>query len=139
MGCGRSGVPRPSSVVTSAAPIVLTGVTHDRTARPLTMTAHAPHWPRPQPNFGPRRPRSSLRMCSSGVEGSASTVCGAPLTRTVMEAMGCLRLVGQAVVDVVHAELVRLVRLVDRAQSGARPLPELRHVGVVVDDHLQAL
>ena len=37
-----------------------TGVTHERTARPPIITVHAPHWPRPQPNFGPRSAESSL-------------------------------------------------------------------------------
>src|SRR6185503_7953165 len=41
--------------------------------------------------------------------------------------------------DVVDAELVRFVRLIDRPQPDARPLPELRDVGVVVHDHLQPL
>src|SRR5580765_2868173 len=48
-------------------------------------------------------------------------------------------LVRQPVDDVVHAELVGFVRFVDRPQPRARPLPELRHIGVVVHDHLQAL
>ena len=30
-----------------------TGVTQERIACPSTMTVQAPHWPRPQPNFGP--------------------------------------------------------------------------------------
>ena len=45
----------------SAPFIVLTGVRHVRTARPLTMAVQEPHCPRPQPNFGPFSCRSSLR------------------------------------------------------------------------------
>src|SRR5262249_25328763 len=44
-------------------------------------------------------------------------------------------LVCHPVNDVVHAELVRFVRLVDRFESRVRPLPVLRDVGVVVDHH----
>ena len=46
-------MPRPSSVVISAPFTVLTGVRQERTARPLTMAVQEPHWPSPQPNFGP--------------------------------------------------------------------------------------
>ena len=42
--------------------------------------------------------------------------------------------VRQPVDDVVDSELVRLVRLVERPEAAARPLPVLRDVGVVVDD-----
>src|SRR4030095_4832213 len=80
IGCGRSGDPSPSNVVISAPATVLTGVTQERTARPRTMTVQKPHCPRPQPNFGPLNWRSSLRTYRSGVAGSTSTVCGAPLT-----------------------------------------------------------
>src|SRR5262245_6419619 len=44
-------------------------------------------------------------------------------------------LVCHSINDVVHAEPVRLVRLVDRFEAGVRPLPELRDVGVVVNHH----
>src|SRR3954453_9618490 len=44
-------------------------------------------------------------------------------------------LVCHTVNDVVHAELIRLVRFVDRFQAGVGPLPELRDVGVVIDHH----
>src|SRR5207253_3330860 len=60
------------------------GMTHDRTAAPLMITVHAPHWPSPQPNRGPCRPRSLRRMYSSGVEGSTSTVCARPFTLRVI-------------------------------------------------------
>ena len=44
-----------------------------------------------------------------------------------------------AVEEIVHAELVRLVGVVHRPQSAAGPFPELRDVGVVVDDHDEPL
>src|SRR5207237_6420762 len=70
----------PSRVVISAPATVPIGVTHERTARPRTMTVHAPHWPRPQPSFGPLSPRSSLSTYSSGVAGSTSRRCERPFT-----------------------------------------------------------
>src|SRR5215510_519156 len=61
---------------------------HDLIAWPLEITVQAPHWPRPQPNLGPRSSRSSLRTNSSGVAGSTSTVRARPFTRSVKAAMG---------------------------------------------------
>src|ERR1700758_3781170 len=69
----------PSSVVTSFLTLE-TGVMHDRVATPLIITVHAPHWPSPQPNRGPRRSRSLRRMYSRGVVGSTSRVCDLPFT-----------------------------------------------------------
>src|SRR5262245_48358382 len=48
-------------------------------------------------------------------------------------------LMGHSVDEIVDTELIRFVRLIDRPQARSRPLPELRDVGVVVHDHLQAL
>src|SRR4051794_34771102 len=48
------------------------------------MTVQQPHCPRPHPNFGPRKARSSARTYSNGVAGSASTVCERPLTFSVI-------------------------------------------------------
>src|SRR5215510_16469856 len=48
-------------------------------------------------------------------------------------------LVREPVHDVVDAELVGLVGVVDGTEPGAGPFPELRDIGVVVDDHLQPL
>src|SRR5947208_4763819 len=48
------------------------------------MTVQQPHWPSPQPNFGPRSSRSSLRIYSSGVAGSASRVFIRPFTFSVI-------------------------------------------------------
>src|SRR5439155_12410801 len=70
---------------------VPTGVTQERTARPRAMTVHAPHCPRPQPNFGPRSPRSSLSTYRRGVAGSTSTVSDRPLTWRAMELILDLR------------------------------------------------
>src|SRR5580765_2514186 len=49
------------------------------------------------------------------------------------------RLVRQAIDEVVHAELVRLVGLIEGAKAAPGPFPELRDVGVVVDDGHQPL
>src|SRR5580693_7861798 len=81
-GCSLPPLARPSSVVIS--PLMLeTGVIHDRVATPPTITVHSPHWPSPQPNRGPCKPRSLRRIYSSGVEGSTSTVCMLPFTFNV--------------------------------------------------------
>src|SRR6266850_5188068 len=48
-------------------------------------------------------------------------------------------LVRQTVHEVVDAQLVRLVGLIDGTKSLARPFPELRDIGVVVDDDLEPL
>src|SRR5438876_3750868 len=90
MGCGLSIDPNPSSVVMSEPCTLNTGVTHERIAWPLTITVHAPHWPRPQPNFDPFNWRSSLRMYNSGVVGSTSTVCARPFTLRVITLIGPL-------------------------------------------------
>ncbi len=44
------------------------------------MTVHAPHCPRPHPNFAPLRPRLLRSTYSSGVSGSTSISCVVPLT-----------------------------------------------------------
>src|SRR5437763_9552238 len=55
---------------------------------------HAPHWPRPQPNFGPVRPRSLRRMYRSGVSAAATMSCAAPLTIRRVVMLGGMRLPG---------------------------------------------
>jgi len=45
----------------------------------------------------------------------------------------------ETVDQVIHAELIRLVGLIERTKAPAGPLPELRDVGVVVDDGHQTL
>src|SRR3954466_1163592 len=50
-----------------------------------------------------------------------------------------IRSVRQTVHEVVDAQLVRFVGLIDGTKSLARPFPELRDVGVVVDDDLEPL
>src|SRR5262249_25603675 len=47
--------------------------------------------------------------------------------------------VAETVDHVIDADLIGLVGFAHRTQPETRPLPELRDVGVVVDDHLQAL
>src|SRR3989442_399910 len=56
---------------------------HDRVATPFMITVQAPHWPSPQPNRGPCRPRSLRRIYKRGVDGSISNVCTPPLTFNV--------------------------------------------------------
>src|SRR5512146_3155474 len=84
MGWGFSGDPIPSSVTTSLPTAALTGMMQVRTAAPLTSATHAPHWPRPQPNFGPRSSRSSLNAYRRGVEGLRSSAWLRPLTFSVI-------------------------------------------------------
>lgn len=84
MGCGFSGVTRPSRVVTSSCPTALTGITQDRTTWPRMMTVQAPHCAIPQPNRGPRNPKSSLSTNKSGVSGSTLTVWRRPFTFSVI-------------------------------------------------------
>src|SRR5207247_8485355 len=43
-------------------------------------------------------------------------------------------LMGQSIHEKIHADLECLIRFVDRLEARARPLPELRDVGVVRDD-----
>jgi len=74
-------------VVISALVTALTGVMQDLMAWPFEITVHEPHWPRPQPNLGPRSSRSSLRTNSRGVAGSTSTVRERPFTFSVRVAM----------------------------------------------------
>src|SRR5579862_8810364 len=81
-GCSLPPLESPSSVVTSLL-TEETGVMHDRVAPPFMITVHTPHWPSPQPNRGPCKPRSLRRMYSSGVDGSTSTVCMLPFTFNV--------------------------------------------------------
>src|SRR4051812_8645341 len=82
-GCSTPFLASPSRVVTSLFTAEV-GVIHDRVATPLMSTVHAPHWPSPQPNRGPWRPRSLRRIYNSGVEGSISSVCVPPFTFNVI-------------------------------------------------------
>src|SRR5665811_54035 len=52
---GAFSSPNPSSVVISRSTTAETGVRQDRMALPSASTVQAPHWARPQPNFGPFR------------------------------------------------------------------------------------
>src|SRR5882724_12659592 len=80
-GCGRSALPKPSTVAMSLSATDHSGVSHDVTARPLTMTLQAPHSPAPQPKCGPLRPSGPRRMSSRDRSGSASTAVSTPLRR----------------------------------------------------------
>src|ERR1051326_7658822 len=108
-GCGFSGVPRPSRVVTSSGPTALTGITQERTTCPRRMTVQEPHWAMPQTNLGPRRPSSSVRTESKGGSGTTSTVWDVPLT--LRENLGIFSGLRNATL---------LCPLAPLAQSGAR-------------------
>ena len=80
-------MPNPSRVVTWSFPTSRSAIEHVLTSLPPTMAAHAPHCPRPQPNFGPLKPRSFRSTYNSGVSEAASTKWGLPLT-VIRNAMG---------------------------------------------------
>src|SRR6266540_5467425 len=86
-GWSLAALPRPSIVV--ILPLAAeTGVTQERTGFPSISTVHAPHWARPQPNFGPFSSRSLRRTYRSGVSGATDdTRRAAPFTRNVNSAM----------------------------------------------------
>ena len=63
---------------------------HERMARPLSSTVHAPHTPTPQPYFVPSRPRRSPNTHSSGMRPSASTSRPTPLTISENVGIGAL-------------------------------------------------
>src|SRR4249920_2450830 len=98
-GCGFSGVPRPSMVVT--LPFAAE-----------TATEHAPHCARPQPNFGPFRFSSLRNTYSSGVSGAAATSCSFPLT--VIVVMAPLLSVSPEHRRVVEARIVVHRRILER-------------------------
>src|SRR5262245_18220595 len=108
----------PSSVVTSPfTPDV--GVTQERVAVPLMITAHAPHCPRPQPKRGPCRFRSLRRTYSRGVDGSTSTVWFVPFTFNVILAMSVTidRLRPEIKADLMYG-FVHVARQICRAGRG---------------------
>ncbi len=81
MRWGFSGVPRPSTVMTSAPSRSAILVRQERTALPLTITMQAPHWPlRSQDCLAPVRRRSSRSRSSRTVFDSAIHSCRTPLT-----------------------------------------------------------
>src|SRR2546427_7484216 len=81
-------VPSPSSVVMAPFAAADTGTEQERTDLPSISTVQAPHWPRPQPNFGPFSSRSLRRTYRSGVSGATDdTRRVAPFTRNVKSAM----------------------------------------------------
>src|SRR5207302_6195334 len=80
----------PSMVVTLLPAASASGVMHERMARPLSSTVHAPHTPTPQPYFVPSRPRRSPNTHSSGMRPSASTSRPTPLTISENVGIGAL-------------------------------------------------
>jgi hypothetical protein len=80
IGWGLSIEPSPSKVSIVRPSAFATGVTQERIAAPSMITVQAPHCARPQPNFGPFRPRSLRSTYKSGVSGLTSTVCFLPFT-----------------------------------------------------------
>src|SRR5512142_2050325 len=56
---------------------------HDRVGSPSRWTAHAEHWPMPQPYLVPVRPRVSRNTQRRGVSGLTSTDSRLPLTVSV--------------------------------------------------------
>src|ERR1051325_11282362 len=66
-----------STVLVAAAE---SGTWQERTALPSRCTVHAPHCPRPHPNFVPVNPIFSRSTQSQGVVGLASTLCCLPFT-----------------------------------------------------------
>src|ERR1700680_1203548 len=69
---------------------------HERIAWPFTITVQAPHWPRPQPNFGSRSSRSSLSAYSRGVPESRSSVWVFPFTFRVIALISPPKQVGKS-------------------------------------------
>ena len=74
-------LPSPSSVSLYPA-TASTGVTHERTACPRVITVH--QLAESVAGLAPRRPRSSLRAYSSGVDGLVAQLRLMPLTFSVM-------------------------------------------------------
>src|SRR6266566_3504602 len=87
-GCSFSMVPSPSSVVIWPLAAAETVTEQERADLPSISTVHAPHWARPQPNFGPFSSRSLRRTYRSGVSGATEdSFRVAPFTRNVKSAM----------------------------------------------------
>ncbi len=53
--------PSPSIVRTCLPSMAESGMRQENTGRPSMMTVHAPHCPRPHPNFTPQRPSRLLK------------------------------------------------------------------------------
>src|SRR3990172_545268 len=98
MGWGFSGVPIPSTVVTSRPSTVGASTRHEFTGSPSSSTVQAPQFPCSQPNFGPVTCRCSRSRLSRFVVTGASTCTRFPfnLKVIVVLAMVLLRLLWQA-------------------------------------------
>src|SRR5262249_27244462 len=101
----------------------------------LEVSCTSQYWPSAE---GSRvtAPRRSVAHAAAPAASARSRVEVIAMPRIRARALASM---AQAVDDVVDAQLVGLVRVADRPKTGAGPLPELRDVGVVVDDHLQPL
>src|SRR5882724_9723216 len=87
-GWSFSIVPSPSSVVMAPFAAADTVTEQERTDLPSISTVQAPHWARPQPNFGPFSSRSLRRTYRSGVSGATEdTFRVVPFTRNVKSAI----------------------------------------------------
>src|SRR5207247_1421163 len=80
--------------------------------------------------------RSASATSSADARSTVSVFTSPPVGRVLPDPQESMR---QSVNEKIHPDLERLVRLVDRLEPGARPLPELRHVGVVPDGYHQPL
>src|SRR5690242_8448831 len=78
-GCGLSGVPRPSTVVTRLPATAQSGVSQEATACPSISTLQAPHWLAPQPKCVPVSPSGPRSTSSSFASGDAATSRACPL------------------------------------------------------------
>src|ERR1700681_4120467 len=108
-GCGRSALPRPSSVVTSLSATDHSGVSQAVTARSPMMTLQSPHSPAPQPKCGPVMPSGPRNISSNDRSGSASTSISAPLRRN--RTLGIAG--GPWLRTLVDGSLLRLVEFLD--------------------------
>src|SRR5437899_1398543 len=79
---------------------------------------------------------SSATMCCRPAFILSASATSSADERSTVSGLISMR---QSINEEIHANLERLVRLVDRLDPGAGPLPELRHVRVVPDHHHQPL
>src|ERR1700677_1789818 len=78
-------------VITCLPATLETEVEHERIGCPFTCTVQAPHSAMPQPYLVPVKPSESRNTHSKGIAGTASTVCGLPLSVNWIAAIGILR------------------------------------------------
>src|SRR5437588_1015644 len=78
---------------------------------------------------------SASAMSSADSKSTVSTATISPWDQAIATDQRLTTLVRHPVNDVVDADFVRFIGLVDRFEAGIGPLPVLRDVGVVVDHH----